>query len=70
MDVFLSKTIKKKYCSTDERSGRGENTVYMYIIILKYASYYYSGKSNLRLGRLRQQVEKHESFLYVHIFKK
>ena len=61
------KTIKKKYSSTDDRSGRGENTVYMYIIILKYASYQYSGKSNLRLGRLRQQVEKHESFLFVHV---
>ena len=67
MDVFLSKTIKKKYSSTDDRSGRGENTVYMYIIILKYASYHYSVKSNLHLGRLRQLVEKRESFLYVHV---
>ena len=44
-------------------------TLYMYIIILKYASFHYSVKSNLHLGRLRQQVEKHESFLYVHVLK-
>lgn len=53
--------------------GKGGNiflyTLYIYIIILKYVLYHYSVESNLRLGRLRQQVEKHESFLYVHVLK-